>query len=154
MGSWLGNGCQSLPKTFCKSGLKMLCYKWKAQQSSLTASTQPLEKECDRSGDKECLTFVVTHLIPRECAPSFCASFQWPMAGIHLHGFKTHGIQYLLLAGPSVSDRMCSTAGQKVWLTFGVLGAKAQKAKRKTGPKFLISNEKNKYQSHSIEKLI
>lgn len=54
-GSWLGNRYQSLPKTFCKSVLKMLCYKWKAQQSSLTASTAPLEEECDRSDEKQVL---------------------------------------------------------------------------------------------------
>lgn len=46
-------------------------------------------------------TFVVIHLIPRERAPSFCTSYRWPMAWIHLHdafnSFKARGIHYLLM---------------------------------------------------------
>lgn len=71
MGSWLGNRCQSLPKTFCKSGLKMLCCEWKAQKSSLTALTAPLEEECDRSGEKQGLYICGHTLYPMQVCSKF-----------------------------------------------------------------------------------
>lgn len=65
------NRYQSLPKSFCKAALKILCYKWKAQQSSLTALKVLLEEDCDKSDEKKCFTFVVNTSYPTQMCYKF-----------------------------------------------------------------------------------
>lgn len=129
-----------------------------AQQSSLTALTAPLEEECDRSGDKECFAFVVTHTL------SHVSVLQ---VSVHLTSDQWHGsiCMMLLIALKHMESNILFWLAIHVWqdvqgcwpeslIDFWCLGGQGSKGKEEDWPKISNKKLKNNDKCHSSEKVI